>query len=90
MKYQRSSLYFIRIVLVVFADTLCLLAVAATTWFVLKPPLSIELYAAATTILALASVVALYYCDAYQSATLGCGRKTFSSVVSAMWACARW
>lgn len=87
MKYRRRTLYFRRVVLAVLADTLCLLAVAATTWFALKPPLSLELYAAATAMLALASVVALHYCDAYQPDALGCGRKTISCVLNSMGLC---
>jgi len=87
MKDRRRSLYFRRVVLAVLADALCLLAVAATTWFALKPPLSLELYAAATATLALASVIALYYCDAYQPEALGSGRKTISCVVNAMGLC---
>lgn len=87
MNFRRRTLYFRHVVLAILADTLCLLAVSAITWFALAPPLSLEFYASGTAILALLSVVALHYCDAYQPEALGSGRQTISCVVKAMGLC---
>ena len=84
MRYRRRTLYSRRVVLALCADTLCLLGASAIARFVVNPPLSLELYAGATGVIALACLVALHYCDAYQPEALGSRRQTISCVLNAM------
>jgi exopolysaccharide biosynthesis polyprenyl glycosylphosphotransferase len=76
--------YFRRVILALFADTLCLLSAGWLAWFVVRPPLPLGLCAATTGVIALGSLVALHYCDSYQPEVLGNGRKTVFSVMTAM------
>jgi exopolysaccharide biosynthesis polyprenyl glycosylphosphotransferase len=78
------TFYIRRVVLALFADTLCLLAASAMARYLAQPPIPLGLYAAGTGVIALASLAALHYCDAYQPEALGSGRQTMASVLNAM------
>ncbi len=76
--------YVNRAVAAALADALCFVAAAGISWYLLAPPFSPLIYAAATGLGVLGCFAALYYADAYAPKALAGGRYAVRSVIVVM------